>query len=78
METADRDAETARRQFEKMTDSGEYSMLLENDERRISHKAMLAALMISLYHQEPYFQQPYQMLSLLMDVDALMASWRRM
>jgi hypothetical protein len=61
-----------------MIDPSEYQKLLDSNERRISHKAMLAALMISLYHQQPCFQQSYQMLGLLMDVDAMMASWRRM
>lgn len=39
---------------------------------------MLAALMISVYHQQPCFQQAYQMLHLLMDIDTLIAQWRRM
>ena len=60
-----------------MTDRAEYQKLLEQHERRISHKAMLAALMISLYHQTPCFQQPYEMLRALMDMDGLMNSWRR-
>jgi len=78
VETAERDAETLKRQFEKIIDPIEYQKLLKNNERRISQKAMFAASMISHYHQEPCFQQPYQMLSLLMDMDALMSSWRRM
>jgi tryptophan 2,3-dioxygenase len=61
-----------------MTDPDEYKNLLATNERRISHNAMLAALMIAHYHQEPCFQQFYQMLSLLMNIDSLMASWRRM
>jgi hypothetical protein len=61
-----------------MIDSDHYQALLDTNERRISHNAMLAALMIAHYYQEPCFQQLYQMLSLLMDNDALMASWRRM
>ncbi|CAF1073743.1 unnamed protein product [Adineta steineri] len=76
VETAERDVETSKRLFASMIDSSEYQKLLNNNERRISHKAMLTALMISLYHQQPCFQQAYQMLGLLMDVDALMASWR--
>ncbi|CAF1157765.1 unnamed protein product [Adineta steineri] len=76
IETAERDVETSKRLFASMIDSSEYQKLLNNNERRISHKAMLTALMISLYHQQPCFQQAYQMLGLLMDVDALMASWR--
>ncbi|UJR20120.1 hypothetical protein I4U23_023252 [Adineta vaga] len=76
IETIERDAETAKRKFASMIDPIEYETLLKNNERRISHKAMLSALMISLYHQQTCFQQSYQMLHLLMDVDAQMINWR--
>ena len=60
-----------------MLDAEEYQKLLDSGERRISHKAMLSALMISLYHQQPCFQQSYQMLNLFMDIDRLIGGWRR-
>ena len=66
-----------RRQFNSMLDPEEYQKLLDSGERRISHKAMLGALMISLYHRQPCFQQSYQMLNLLMDLDRQIAGWRR-
>ncbi|CAF4317768.1 unnamed protein product [Rotaria socialis] len=75
-EAAEGNANTTNEQFKKMADPNEYRKLLDNNERRISQKAMLSALMISHYHQEPCFQQAYEMLSLLMDIDGLMASWR--
>ncbi|CAG0893073.1 unnamed protein product [Cyprideis torosa] len=34
------------------------------------------ALMISFYREQPRFSQPYQLLTLLMDVDSLMTKWR--
>ncbi|CAF3417964.1 unnamed protein product [Rotaria sp. Silwood2] len=74
--TAERKATAITQQFETIINENEYSKLLKNGERRISQKAMLSALMISLYYQEPYFQQAYKMLSLLIDIDGLMASWR--
>ncbi|CAF1532180.1 unnamed protein product [Didymodactylos carnosus] len=38
---------------------------------------MLCALMISLYHEQAScLQQPYQILSLLVDLDSLIANWR--
>jgi tryptophan 2,3-dioxygenase len=61
-----------------MLNQQEYAKLQSSNERRMSHKAMLAALMISVYQQQPCFQQAYNMLYLLMDIDALIASWRRM
>ncbi|KAK3594661.1 hypothetical protein CHS0354_003585 [Potamilus streckersoni] len=33
-------------------------------------------LMISLYRNEPRFNQPYQLLTLLMDMDSLVGKWR--
>lgn len=60
-----------------MTDSTLYAQLLRDGNRRISHRAMLTVLMISLYHQLPCFQQAYEMLRLLMDFDGLMKTWRR-
>ena len=44
---------------------------------RMSHKALLAALMIFIYHQEPQFQRFYELLSLLIEMDGLISSWRR-
>ena len=45
-------------------------------ERRINHKAFQGALMISLYRDEPRFNQPFQMITLLMDIDSLITKWR--
>ena len=44
---------------------------------RMTHKALLAALMIFTYYQEPQFQRFYEMLGLFIEVDGLMSSWRR-
>ncbi|CAF4802079.1 unnamed protein product, partial [Rotaria sp. Silwood1] len=71
------EAENLRRQFSNMLNQTQYAQLKLMNERRMSHKAMLAALMISVYHQQPCFQQAYQMLYLLMDIDALIANWRQ-
>lgn len=78
MDTVEGQIEALKRKFSTMTDPVEYEKLLNTNERRISHKAMLSALMISLYHQQPCFQQAYQMLHLLMDIDSQMTDWRRM
>jgi tryptophan 2,3-dioxygenase len=37
---------------------------------------MQGALMISLYRDEPRFNQPYHILNLLMDIDSLITKWR--
>ncbi len=43
---------------------------------RMSWKALQAALFITIYRQEPVLQIPARLLSLVMDVDELLAQWR--
>ncbi|TNE37013.1 MAG: tryptophan 2,3-dioxygenase [Alphaproteobacteria bacterium] len=43
---------------------------------RFSAKALRSALFINLYRDEPAAHLPFQLLSLLMDIDELMAAWR--
>lgn len=43
---------------------------------RLSYKASLAALMISLYNEEPLLQLPYRFILSLIDVDELLTTWR--
>jgi tryptophan 2,3-dioxygenase len=43
---------------------------------RFGPKALRAALFITLYRDEPAAHLPHQLLSLLMDIDELMAAWR--
>lgn len=43
---------------------------------RFSAKALRSALFINLYRDEPAANLPFQLLSLLMDIDELMAAWR--
>ena len=54
----------------------EYNKLLVRGERRLSYSAMKAALLITLYSEEPIFQLPTKLLHLLVDIDKLMTSWR--
>ncbi|KAK7070635.1 Tdo2p [Halocaridina rubra] len=44
--------------------------------RKLSHRAMLGALMIFLYSKEPAFNLAHQFLHLLMDVDTWIVKWR--
>ncbi|CAF1024810.1 unnamed protein product [Adineta steineri] len=72
----EKEADKAKLQFDEMINEEKYNALVNSNQRRISHKAMLAALMIAHYYQQPCFQQVYQIISLLMDNDTLMTSWR--
>lgn len=62
--------------FRSLIDEKFHQQLVGRSERRLSHRAMQGALMIMLYREQPRFQGPYQVLSLLMDIDALITKWR--
>ncbi len=53
-----------------------YDELREKGEVKFSYKAMLAALFIFLYRDEPILQQPYRLLSCLMDIEEMLTNWR--
>lgn len=65
-----------REMFDSIFDVAKHNALVARGERRISHKALQGALMISLYRDEPRFNQPFQILLLLMDIDSLITKWR--
>ncbi|XP_048243947.1 tryptophan 2,3-dioxygenase-like [Haliotis rufescens] len=62
--------------FQSIFDESVYNGHRERGERRLSHKAFQGALFISLYRDEPRFNQPYKLITLLMDIDSLMTKWR--
>ena len=49
---------------------------MEAGERRLSHRAFQAALFINLYRDEPALQEPFRLLTLLMDIDQGFTTWR--
>ncbi|MBL4633075.1 MAG: hypothetical protein JKY56_04340, partial [Kofleriaceae bacterium] len=58
-------------------DAKEYAKLQEQGLRRLSHRAMSAALFIELYRDFPALQLPHKMLRLLVDIDELFTAWRQ-
>lgn len=62
--------------FAAVFDPEKFEALREKGEVKFSYKAMLAALFIFLYRDEPILQQPYQFLSRIMDVEELLTNWR--
>jgi tryptophan 2,3-dioxygenase len=62
--------------FESILDPDIHRALVDRGDRRLSHKAMQGALMTSFYREMPRFSQPYQVLTLLMDIDSLLTKWR--
>lgn len=62
--------------FGTLFDKEKHDKLVERGERKLSHKGLWGALMIWLNRDEPRFHLPYQLLSLLTDLDALINRWR--
>lgn len=62
--------------FQSVLDPAKYDEYRERGDRRLSYKAFQGALFISLYRDAPRFHQPFQIITLLMDIDSLMTKWR--
>ena len=62
--------------FMMVFDLQKFEEMRQRGEVKFSYKAMLAALFIFLYRDEPILQQPYMLLSKLMDVEELLTNWR--
>ncbi|KAK4014616.1 tryptophan 2,3-dioxygenase [Daphnia magna] len=62
--------------FDSIFDVDIHNALVARGERRFSHKALQGAIMITFYRDEPRFNQPHQLLSILMDIDSLITKWR--
>ncbi|MDX1657859.1 MAG: tryptophan 2,3-dioxygenase family protein, partial [Nitriliruptorales bacterium] len=62
--------------FETLFDEDQYRDLREQNKRRLSREAFLAALLISLYRDQPVFHMPFQLLTALIDLDEGFTNWR--
>lgn len=62
--------------FMAVFDRERYEEMQSRGDVKFSYKAMLAALFIFLYRDEPILQQPYLLLSRLMDVEEMLTNWR--
>lgn len=71
------DALSKRREFyESVFNAAVHAALVKRGERRLSHRALQGAIMITFYRDEPRFSQPHQILNQLMDIDSLITKWR--
>ncbi|GGI06871.1 tryptophan 2,3-dioxygenase family protein [Egicoccus halophilus] len=61
--------ETTVETFATLFDRERWEQLRAQGRRRLSHEAFLAALLISLYRDEPAFHTPHRMLRTLVDLD---------
>ncbi|GIV60210.1 MAG: tryptophan 2,3-dioxygenase [Rhodothermaceae bacterium] len=62
--------------FEALFDPEKHRELVARGVRRLSHRALLAALLIHLYRHKPILHLPFRLLSLLVDIDENFTTWR--
>ncbi len=62
--------------YDCLFDESQYNKLMENNSKRLSQKASLAALFIMLYRDEPILESPFRLLTKLIDIDQSLNSWR--
>ncbi len=65
-----------RETFESLFSDEAHNKVVEAGGRKLSRKAILNALFVLLYRDEPMLTVPYQMLSLMMDIDENFTTWR--
>ncbi|MDP4528044.1 tryptophan 2,3-dioxygenase family protein [Alkalimonas delamerensis] len=65
-----------RHKFAALLDSSAYQELQQQGAFRLSQRAMLSALFISLYQEEPVFNLPFQLLTCLTEIDENLTIWR--
>lgn len=68
--------EQTKAQFEAITDASKYEALRSDGGFRLGHDSFKAALLISLYRDEPILHIPFRLLSLLIDIDENFSTWR--
>jgi tryptophan 2,3-dioxygenase len=62
--------------FSALFDSDHHAHLAARGARHLSHAAFLAALLITLYRDEPIFHLPFRLLRTLVDIDEGFTAWR--
>lgn len=67
---------STRESFDALFDPHQYESLRAEGQFRLSHKAMLAALFIKQYCEEPIFNLPFQMITALTEIDEKLTIWR--
>ncbi len=72
-----RGAEATAATFASLFDEARYDELRAKGERRLSHRAFTAALMISLYRDEPLVNGPWRLLATLVDLDEGFTQFRQ-
>ncbi|AZZ37012.1 tryptophan 2,3-dioxygenase [Bdellovibrio sp. qaytius] len=62
--------------FDNLFNEEAHKKVVADGQRKLSQKAMLNALFIMLYRDEPMLSMPFQMMTILMDIDENFTTWR--
>ncbi len=68
--------ELNRENFEALFDESKHNLLVKEGKKHLSNKAMLAAIFINLYRDEPILHLPFMFLNVLVDMDERFTEWR--
>lgn len=71
-----RELEATAEHFAVVFDAERHAAMCAEGKWRLSHRATLAALFISLYRDQPILAMPYRLIEVLVDIDELMTTWR--
>lgn len=62
--------------FDSLFDSNKHQDLINNKQRKLSQKAILNALFVLLYRDEPLLNLPQKIITALIDIDENFTTWR--
>ncbi|MEW6981783.1 tryptophan 2,3-dioxygenase family protein [Colwelliaceae bacterium 6471] len=68
--------ENTRANFDALLDKEKFAKVQQEGRIRLSHRATLSALFISMYREEPIFNLPFQFITCLTEVDEMLTLWR--
>ncbi|WP_337841235.1 tryptophan 2,3-dioxygenase family protein [Rheinheimera sp.] len=71
-----KEIDNTRAKFAALLDDEKYQQLQQQGSFRLSQRAMLSALFITLYQEEPVFNLPFQVLTCLTEIDENLTIWR--
>jgi tryptophan 2,3-dioxygenase len=71
-----KNTDLTRQSFEALFDQNKHNELVKKGEKHLSSKAMLAAIFINLYRDEPILHLPFMFLNLLVGTDEQFTEWR--
>lgn len=71
-----KDWEGTKTNFDALFDEDKFNTLREEGKFRLSHDALLSALFIKQYSEEPIFNLPFQLITALTEIDEQLTIWR--